>query len=280
MKVSVVCVSAILLVTQNCFSQDEQLSEAKVIGRISDGKPSPPLAPKVLPKYKIHWQKIHQKKDHRVIINRVQAPVHLVQQPEKQLSSSEIEARHEAIRKWISEMKESGGMFTVSATIYDRKTTYVRWWHEGQEYTAYSNVDWNFLGGFHEFEGRGKRYTMMLFSGNATTEQLEKEIQAGYRIAMPQLPKLPDLRTQGASYMMVKGDEKNDDAMEFIEAIHDLYESEKIPLKTAWRERIKNKKIRELKEKELRENPPPKKDIIINFWEIKNRDQTNRKESK
>ncbi len=244
-------------------------ASTKIIGGVSDGKPSPSFLPKVLPQFTINWSMVHQKKDHKVIINKVQAPVDTAQNPAKPLNAEETDRSRGQLGKWISDVKESGGFFTVSATIYDHKTTHVRWWYEGKEYAVYSNVDWNHLGGFHEFEGRGKRYNMFLLSGNVDTEQLQKEIKAGYRASLPDIPRLPLLAERGAAYMVMKGDEENDAAMEFIEAIHDLYDEHRPELMKAWRERKKNHHIYLRKQEELRLNPPPKKDIIINYWKKK-----------
>ena len=66
--------------------------------------------------------------------------------------------------------------------------------------------------------------------------------------------------------MVIQGDETNERAMEFIEAIHDLYAAEKPRLIAAYLEREKNHVIWREKQEELRKNPPPKPDLTINFW--------------
>ena len=78
-------------------------------------------------------------------------------------------------------------------------------------------MDWNHLGGFTGFEGRGKRYDLMLFSENTSLAELEKARKAGYRVDVPEIPRLPDLAAKGAAYMVTSGDDKNENAMEFIE---------------------------------------------------------------
>lgn len=256
------------------MAQEAQSVEkaTKVIGGIHDGKPSPPSAPKPKPNFKIMRSQVNYVNGRKVIFNKVMTPLpaKIDLQPTQPLSEEEIAKRNEAIQKWISDIKESGGFFTVSATIYDHKTTYVRWWNGKVEYACYSNVDWNHLGGFHEFEGRGKRFSMIMFSANTTAETLEKELKAGYRNSLPNIPKLPTLSERGAAYMVVKGDENNDEAMEFIEAIHDLYDEHRTNLTTAWRERKKNQRIQQKKNEELRKNPPPKPPIVVNWTLRKN----------
>ena len=107
---------------------------------------------------------------------------------------------------------------------------------------------------------------MILFSGNISTEKLKQQQQLGYKVSVPQMPQLPELEIKGPCYTMIRGDENNDAAMEFIEAIHDLYAAEKETLVAAYLEREKNREIRAKELAELRENPPPKSDLIINFW--------------
>ena len=263
------CMSNSLFVQAQETSVQITAQPTKIIGDVSDAKPSPPVPDKVLPEYKIYWSTVHQKPDHKVIINRFEAPAVAVRQSVRELSQEEIDRQNEEVLKWISEVKESGGFFTVSATVYDHKATYVEWWNGDEKFAAWSNVDWNHLGGFHEFEGRGKRFSFMLFSGNTSMASLKRDMASGYRDMLPVIPKLPSLTTRGASYMVVKGDEKNDETMEFIEAIHDLYAAEKVMLKKAYEERLKNWGISTARQKELKDNPPPKKDETINYWEIK-----------
>lgn len=255
---------------------------AKVIGGVSDGRPSPPVVPKVLPKYKIHWSQTHHKNGQKITVNHVETPVKAVAPSVVPLSDKELARRSREFAKALGENKPSGGFFTVSATIYDHETTLVHWWHEGAKFSAYSNVDWNHLEGFASFEGRGKHYTMLLLSANTSMKSLGKSRQKGYGVTIPELPPLPVLAEKGPRYMVVGGDEKNEEAMEFIEAIHDLYAAEKTRLITAYTEREKNQKIRAKQQEELKRNPPPKKDVVINFWENKpaKKDQSVGKEAK
>jgi len=270
MKVSVVCVSAILLVTQNCFSQDEQLNEAKVIGRISDGQPSKLSVQEPLPVYKIHWSQVHHKNGQKIIVNRVEAPAQAKKLSVIPLTEEDIAKRDEAFAKMLAESKPLGGFFTVSAIIYDHRVTKVRWWHKGVSFSGWSNLDWNHLCGFASFEGRGKQYSMILLPSNTSIKNLQRMGEVGYEVKIPVIPKLPKLEESGPSYMVTEGDEKNEEAMEFMEAIHDLYAAKAGNLVAAYNKRQKQDEIREGKKRKLRLNPPPKKDLIINYWKIKN----------
>ncbi len=255
-------------------AQEAKLPEkpmpSRIVGEIADGKPSPPAPPKKQPNFKIHWSKSHQVNGQSITFNKVAAlpPADMEQKSVEPLGQAEITRRARKIEQWIESVKQSGGFFTVSATIYDHKTTYVRWWNGKEEYACYSNVDWNHLGGFHEFVGRGKRFSMILFSANSSIKQMREDKRAGYRNSLPKIPSLPNLATHGARYMVIKGDEGNDDAMEFIEAIHDLYDENKAALVKAWQERKKNHEIYRRKQEALRRNPKPKPPLVIN-WTIR-----------
>jgi len=268
------CMSISLFAQAQEASSQVTTQPTKVIGGVSDAKPSLPTADKVLPQYKINWSTVHQKRDHKVILNKIEAPAVVARQPIAELSQGEVEKQNQEILKWVRKIKESGSFFTVSATVYDHKATYVEWWNGDEKFAAWSNVDWNHLGGFHEFEGRGKRFSFMLFSNNTSMVSLKRDMTSGYRDTLPAIPKLPSLTGRGASYMVVKGDDKNDAAMEFIEAIHDLYAAEKVMLKKAYEERLKNWEISAAKQKDLRENPPPKPDVVINYWKKKSAPKT------
>jgi hypothetical protein len=252
--------SSAVLLLPICFAQ-----EARIPGSISDGKRSKPAPPIELPEYTIKWSKVQYKYGRKVTINRIEPPV-VVSKPKIELSAAQVAQRTEEWKTKIKDINEYGGFVMVSATIYDHKATHVRWWHEGEAFEAWSNVDWNHLGGFIGFEARNKRYEMMLVSGNASSQVLQQQNKQGYRITVPQIPALPNLEEKGASYTIIKGDESNEQAMEFIEAIHDLYAAEKPRLIAAFNEREKNHVIWMRKREALRNNPPPKPDLTINFW--------------
>lgn len=258
-SLSIISTSAVLVLPTG-FAQ-----EAHITGGIYDGKPSPPAPPKERPTFDIQWSKVQYKNGRKVTINRV-SPPEIKPAVKTSLSSQQVAQSSVDLENRIKDIKESGGLFMVSATIYDHKITHVKWSHEGEHFECWSNVDWNHLGGFIGFEARNKRYEMMLFSGNSSTQSLKRQNEQGYAVTIPEIPKLPRLDLRGASYRVTKGDETNDKAMEFIEAIHDLYAAEQQRLVVAYQEREKNHAIWRKKQEELRDNPPPKPDLTINFW--------------
>lgn len=241
-------------------AQDAEIKKAKLIGEVSDGRPVPPVSKKPMPKYEIEQTQTHHKNGQKFVINRVKKPAQQV------IPSQAPVARRSITPQTKRDSKPQGGFFMVSATVYDHRVTLLRWSHGGEEFSAWSNVDWNHLGGVVSFEGRGKEYTMTLLSSNVSLLKLKQQRRKGEKVSIPEIPKLPRLAKRGARYMVIKGDETNDGAMEFIEAVHDLYDAEKVRLVRAYHERERNRIIRERKEAASRNNPPPKKDAIINYW--------------
>jgi len=243
-----------------------KVESAKIIFGLSDGRISPPSPPVILPKYSIQKTKVYRKNGQKFIISRVVAPVMMPKPVKPPPTAEELEAAVVKMEKIIADYKPSGGFFSVGVTVYDHQISQLRFRHDGGNYEVFSNIDWGEFGGFLRFEGRGKEFTMMVFSGDTSTKSLKQEIRYGYRSSMPKFPPLPILDDAGPIYMVIKGDEKNEVVMEFLEAVHDLYAEEKQVLVAAYTERLKNDVIRRKQEDKLRKNPPPKPDIRINYW--------------
>lgn len=159
---------------------------------------------------------------------------------------------------------------TVSATVYDRKWTFLRVHHftagASRVTEAWSNVDWNYLGGFASFAGRGQYFTFLMLSGNSSIEDLRKANQKDPNISVPVVPqKLPDLASAGPCYMpVVQTKDEDETALEFLESIHDLYAEKQAELIAAYEERERQRLLRQ---EEMRLNPPKPKDIEVQFWD-------------
>ncbi|WP_411845689.1 hypothetical protein AAFN60_18925 [Roseibacillus persicicus] len=262
---SKLALALILAIVSPVFGQtlqeDEEINDAEIVGEVSDGRPAPPPEPAELPDFKIRRAKFHQLSEHRMIFHQVEKPdLPQAKMVKPQMSEEEIEAffDSEEFLKMQKEAAESPLEFAaVSATVYDGEKTYLRWWHEGQSFEAWSNLDFNHLSGFHEFKGRGKRFAFFMGLGNVDTKNSKLEI------SHPQGPRLPELSERGPAYFLLEGDETNEDALIFMDVLHDLYEKDSDRLKKAHEERVKNRQIRE---EELRKNPPKKENAKFYFW--------------
>lgn len=257
-----------------CFSgamsgQEAELAaeepSARVVGKIADGSPSPAPPKPDLPDFRVLDTQIRIDKGRIVSVHQVEPPE--LSEPDPTPAPLSIEEL-EALRRSAEESPIKKNEFCmVSATVYDHQRTLIQWWPEGSKtsWEAWSNVDFNLLGGFHAFEGRGRRYLMILGLGNLTTVQFELDQERRREAEVPELrvPKLPSLEDAGPVYMVTRGDTEDEQAMAIMDTLHDLYEAQERSLRGAY---VLREKHRLEREAELKENPPKKKDLEIYFW--------------
>lgn len=233
------------------FSQD-----ARLLGEVADGKPTAPVAPKVLPKFSVQSTTTYRLKDRKIVMQRVADPG-LPERPAPPSAKSKEEV--EALRaspEWqelVAKHKPTE-LVMLSATVVDGKATFLRWWHEGEEYEAWSNVDFNHFSGFAEFEAGEKHYAYMLAVGNFSS--------AGDRnLTWPGKP--PELGVDYPAFTIVKGDTTKANALAMMVSMHDLYENEREKLVAAHESRVHEQAKQEAW---LKANPPKPKDTVIQFW--------------
>ena len=167
--------------------------------------------------------------------------------------------------------------FIVSATIYNNRATFLRFWSiVGEQQTVHecwSNIDWNHLTSISSltssFEDREERFTYVLIPGNVSLQELREARRRDRSIQVPRIPReLPRYRNGGARYVMVSDEasEGREEALDFMEAIHAHYDAERRNLRTTYQQREAQKTAIA---KELKENPPKPEDITIRFWSNK-----------
>lgn len=218
-----------------------------------------------LAELKIHSQAIQQKKDHQVIFNKwfpsatdggkIQS-----QQGEQRANTAPAMAPSQPVI-----------FFTVSATIYDNQTTHLELFSHAtgkrDSFEAYSNTNWNFIDGFHRFEAKGKSFIFLGFNQNRSIHKIRDQREQGSNIEIPIIPEdLPSYKENGACYALVKGNPNDEEAIEFLEAVHDFYDDQFDELLKAFNQQKADNAIRQQKLEELKNNPPAKQDVIINYW--------------
>jgi len=232
-----------------------------IVGELSDGTPSPPAPKPELPPVEIRETKVVQLPDRQVTIHRIAdpgLPDPRPKLPERQeMSAEEIEAFRSspAVQQWLEEAAKTTHLF-ISATVVDDRATFLRWWHDGTEYQAWSNSDWMILTGFAECQKGDKRFVSLLMAGRMSSANLPAD--SPYRIP-------DDLPAEPGTYRITQGDLANTEAYKGITALHELYRSDYARLKQAYDLREQRRMEREAA---LRANPPQPKDIVLHYWKV------------
>lgn len=145
----------------------------------------------------------------------------------------------------------------LSGSVYGNEITEIRWQHEGQWVTAWSNVDFNHLRGVTGFDTADAHYSFLLVMDNQPIEAMEK----------PEIQKVLENQTEPA--YLVEGDVP-DSALLGLEALHDYYGANATELEAAWK---RSESIREARERYEAANPKQPEDVIIRYWSIKSSNQ-------
>ena len=152
----------------------------------------------------------------------------------------------------------------VSATVYDRSRTFVRWWPNGkvvQEIAGWTNVDFNHLTGLSKVAHGERDFSLMMSIGNMDTVRLAAWLQRrGFDYRPPVPPEFPD---DAPTFIVTKGDPSVSGAMDLMEGLLSFYEENSTSLvaRTAQREAAQIAAAAELKA-----NPPVPQDIVLSHW--------------
>jgi len=206
-------------------------------------------------------------KVHSVADPGLPEPVHALPPREKQpVFFNDPQALEHLAR--LEEEKQRNRFAFVSATVYDRSRTRLRFHSSGEGHnavTAWSNIDFNHFSGCGSFEavganGETRSYQLMLSIGNEDTEQRRAWLAAkNIKWDVPEIPALPD----GAPVFVIVTEDPDPESVKLIEDLHALYRDEKEQMAqlTAARE-----KAYEERKAHLLANPPKPKDVTVHFW--------------
>jgi hypothetical protein len=161
----------------------------------------------------------------------------------------------------------------LSATVYDRDNTLLRWFPNGQqdkEMVAWSNVDFNLLAGNGRFIHNGKDYYLLFGMGNENSTFRRRAAERfGKPYTPPAIPPLPPDEDPG--FVVIKGDAADAVAMEPITVLHDIFRADPAKFKAEYEAR---EAARKEYEAWLRAHPPEPQDIHLRVWEIEGEPQT------
>lgn len=250
------------------------VSQPSVIGTIADGTPTTPVQALPTPALKILktvTKRVVREEpaplpDMQPVRKRITITKHLVEEPvnpqlpQPKLLEPEGESATEAVANPDDPVAQKaddsgiGDLVILSAIVYDHKRTLLRWLapgKPGQDMTAWSNVDFNHLGGFTTFQANGMCFSLILCLDNqnsgATTDDAE----------VPP-PDLPALSTAGPAYVVTAGDANDMAASAVITGLHDLYQAEAPRLQAAY---LGREKARIAREALLRAHPPQPRNV-------------------
>ncbi len=272
------------------FAAAEPVSgkSAEIPGEISDGKPSPPAPPPVLPEFQV--QSTVEREMYVVesppmtglppVEGTIRTTVHQVEDPklpDPPPPPVPLENSRENFRVADHGESEWSRLVFVSATVYDHSRTLLRCHPNGnvkKEITVWSNLDFNHFSGFSSFEvtaadGKVRRYDLLLMGiGNEDTQKRAAFLakHAAYlaehsiEYQLPEIPTLPDDRPA----YIIQDAAPDAEAVQLVEDLHTLYRHEGARMEAAYHARIKA-------EAEQRAyylaHPPVPKDVTMNFWE-------------
>jgi len=187
--------------------------------------------------------------DHVVVMERVAPPILPEATPKPEIQVSEPTPLLEA----YTAEKEIVSMF-LSGSVYGNEITEIRWQHEGDWVTAWSNVDFNHLRSVTGFDTPEAHYSFMMVMDNQPIEALESlEIRK-------------TLKVQPEAAYLVK-EEVPDAALIGLEALHDYYAANEVDLKADWE---RSESIWEARERYEAANPKEPEDVVIRYWQINN----------
>ena len=190
-----------------------------------------------------------------VVMNRVAPPI-LPEAPKPPSAQTAEEiAAAEAAEVQQAPQKRHEVLF-LSATVYDRKVTELRWSVDGKQRSAFSNVDFNYFTGISQIETADANFSLIFALDNQNAEQREAT----------DLPALERFSLARAEYFMkehqgapVLADEK----LAALDALHVYFDANKQRLIA---DAAKRQAALAEKERQLKEHPPAPKNTVINFW--------------
>jgi hypothetical protein len=149
-------------------------------------------------------------------------------------------------------------VLSLSVTVFDRKISRLRWQYDGNDFTAWSTIDFNYLRGLRQFDTETHVYSLFMGIGEVAPGSPE------YLNA--NVPVLPPATEGRAQYFVETADPallEDDRIFAPLDALHDHYETNEAHLKHDYeRRRILNEARRRHREA----NPAQPQDTVIHFW--------------
>jgi hypothetical protein len=161
----------------------------------------------------------------------------------------------------------------LSATVYDRQVTELRWQAGQRGYRAWSNLDFNYLAGWGEIETKDCVYYLIMGLGKESRESAAESERLTTADGLPtpvETKIVPDLAKfpAGRSTYLLSGEAPADDSLAALDALHRYFDTHRLRLIADYNKRAVGRTARE---QWLKEHPPVPQDTVINFWPKKSR---------
>lgn len=161
-------------------------------------------------------------------------------------------------------------MFSLSATVFDRRITHLRWEHAGRSYSAWSSIDFNYLRGATSWETANASYMVLLGVGDTTSKDFEASNQimreAGIDDYEPKrIPDASVFTPRQVEYLIESAPDEDAAAFEAIDALHDYYERNTRQLQIDYRN---TQRLNAARERHEAAHPEPPRKAVLNFWMI------------
>jgi len=203
-------------------------------------------------------------------IRRIAAPARPATQKAKE-AASRPPLTEEEIRKFLAEAKPPKSL-SVSVTVYDKRVSKIRIWHEGETYEVLSNVPFSHLQGLGSFETDEAKWSVIAMVGEVNKEDEQRMAEEAKRFGSTYRPrKRPDISLfnsmEEPEYLVFpgRGETVPDGVFAKLDALHVYYLENEEKLA---REHHRRDVMAEAHRRYRQANPPEPQEIVINFWRV------------
>jgi len=251
-----------------CFSQDE--AETRIIGGLNTGETNPEEVkkPPIKRDYAVK-QTFKQKVGGRnITIEEIEAP-EIPPVISKKTDVLEVVPQDNPSLKNTPAVKPMR-VIAVSSTIYGKgvnKLTRITLHYQGNDYHAWSNIDFRHMQGFTAYKANGREYFILLGAGLERDKQGKvMSLKDAYAAGCPRrlTSSGKDARFIYTAHSNAQSDSKPIQAREIFEDMHTLYRKEKAKLAAAHKSRLALASVNAALAEDKRNAPP--KDVTIRFW--------------
>lgn len=148
----------------------------------------------------------------------------------------------------------------LSATVFGRQVTQLRWSDENGQHTAFSNIDFNYFSGPSGFETADTSYFLFMGLGNQTREEAGAD--------SIQVPPLSQFSAAASQYTVGENSVNPPTAgsLKMLDDMHAYFDANKLQMIDSYNKRVADQAARA---QWLLDHPPVPHDTVINFWPVK-----------